>query len=225
MALVKYSSIVNDIRGSVGNATFQRGVSGSILRNKPVPRVPSGLYTQPIRINLSTLVFQWRNLTPAVQQQWKNFLLFSPDYMKRASKVALSAYNLFLKYNSIGLLTTLSYLESITLSQVDFSPSRPNGHLAAGQFWLDIAPANLPPNWGYLIRMSPPSRNSNVKQSSGFRAILASAGISYTFPITGAYSMVWGRIPVTGEYVYCEVTFFHLSMPFIYSPQSSIISL
>jgi len=218
MALIKYSPLINDIRGSAGNATFQRSQAGAVVRNKPVPSVINSQQTVDVRSLLPQVVFAWRGLSSAEQTTWKNFLSYSPDFMRKSPKTMLSAYSLFVKYNCIRLLSDFGIRTSIDFTQPNLAPTRGLFMLYDNVLFIDIGQEITGVDWLYQIRASRPSSSPYSRVLNDFRIIKAYSGPYQIFDCQAAYVAAWGMAPPAGSYIRLSLRFFCSTMPFVYEP-------
>ena len=224
MALIRYSALINDVRGSIGNGTFQRSQGGAMVRNKPVPGYRNSQFTVNVRMYLPQVVFAWRNLSSAEKLQWQYFLTYSPDFMRKSPKTILSAYSLFVKYNCIRLMSGFSIVTTITIAVPNLSPTRPSMALDSGSLVMDIGQPIPGVDLYYQIKATRPSLNRHSKSLNDFRVIKKFDGPNQTFDISDEYIAAWGAIPTSGQWVRYMLTFFHATQPFIYSPIENINS-
>lgn len=72
MAVVKYGSIVTEIKGSVGGSTFRTSNGIKTLYNKPNSRTGRGQINGGKPTQMSGIGGLWRDLTSSEQQEWNN---------------------------------------------------------------------------------------------------------------------------------------------------------
>jgi len=225
MALIKYSPLVNSIRGSISNGTFQNSSGGNIVRNKPAPITRYSQQTTDVRSVMPQVVFAWRNLSAGQKITWKNFLSYSPDYMRKSPKLALSAYSLFVKVNCIRLLSNFSILTDITFLNPTLSPSRGLLYLDYDVLTIDIGQGIPGVDWYYQIRASRPASSIYSRVLNDLRIIKMYAGPNQTYPCQSEYYTAWGLVPVAGQVIRLELRFFSATMPFVYQPTETINTL
>ena len=225
MALIKYGSIVNDIRGSIGNGTFQRGVGGSIVRNKPVPMLRQSQQTADVRTVLPEIVFAWRALSDAQKTNWKNFLTYSPDFMRKSPKTILSAYNLFIKYNTLRLLRGLSILSDITFSQATQLNAVISILSDSTDIYMSVTEPIDPATWYLQMQLSRACSNKYSRVLDYFRIIDHVDSHPESVAFTAGYLKAWGFIPPSGLWISLRYTFFHASMPYIFSPVVRLLQI
>jgi hypothetical protein len=109
MARIKFSSLVNDIRGSVGGVTFSRNANGAYTRNRTKGTNRKSPGQLSVRASFSGLSAQYRQLGAASAQ---TFIDMAPLYPYK-NKVGVTSYytgqQLFMKLNSTLVQNGLPY--------------------------------------------------------------------------------------------------------------------
>jgi len=105
MGVVQYSSIINEIRGKVGGAVFQKmGQSLGIRGNRSY--IPSGsVKSCSSRVNLVNLASIWAKMTLAQQQAWGTAALTYTFYNSFGTVIVLNGWQLFIRIQQVMLLT------------------------------------------------------------------------------------------------------------------------
>lgn len=70
MALIRFSNLVNDIRGSSGGNTFSRGLAGATVSMKRTVSVPEGRAFRKKRSAVQSFTKLWRSLSENDRRQW-----------------------------------------------------------------------------------------------------------------------------------------------------------
>lgn len=225
MALIKYSPIVNDIRGSVGNATFQHSLAGSIIRTKPVSMVRNSQQAVNVRTVFPEVLFAWRSLSVAQQTNWKNFLTYSPDFMKKSPRTMISGYSLFVKYNTLRVLRGLSILTNITFSQATLINSVINILSDSVNLYMDITAPINPSVWYFQFQLSRGNNNIHSRDLHYLRIIDHVDLHPESYPFTTGYIKAWGFVPIANQWIGMRTTFFHATMPYVFSPSFQILQI
>lgn len=217
MARIKYGSLISEISGSIGSATFQKSQYGNTLRNKPNPRKSSSA-SQLYRRSMMMLLHQaWRDLTDDQRRQWNQFISYSSQSINRDRHVLLTGHSLFLKYNYFRLLSELAILEDPVYIPMPVWPVITDFmYAAAAEFYInfnfDPGDNNLQP----IIKMSA-VRNPSLsftKQGLLFLPVVSSGD---TFIECSAEIIaLFGKLPLAGETIHYEVFFYSTFAP-IYS--------
>jgi hypothetical protein len=82
MALIKFSSAIGAISGSIGGVTYARNAGGAYMRERVVPVNPASVFQTELRGYLAQLTALWVTLTQAQRDGWaaysENVLLPNP---------------------------------------------------------------------------------------------------------------------------------------------------
>jgi hypothetical protein len=70
MARVTTAGLLGNITGSLAGTTFQNGVSGQIIRKKPIPKKSFNNAQQNIRLIQTQLNYEWSQLTESERAMW-----------------------------------------------------------------------------------------------------------------------------------------------------------
>ena len=99
MARIKFSAIVESIRGSIGGTTFQSNAYGFTVKSKPNVTQPNSLKQQQRKIAMQSVSRSWRALTSTERLSWEVYAstFVVPSKLNKDSN--LNGYNYFLKYN------------------------------------------------------------------------------------------------------------------------------
>lgn len=219
MALVKYSAIISNIRGSIGSATFQVQLGGNVLRSKPRPSNRNTPEQSIIRQNIKTVQAAWSALTSEQRSSWFNFLSFVPSYQRRSPGVQLTGFTLFLRYNSIRLaagfplLTTLSYVELDVLQPV------PVVIFSEGVLFLSYDEDFNVSDYSFLLKVTPAIRNVTMSNRKDLRILqVAHVGEKSSFPFTDAFVAKYGSLPAVGTGILVSVQYFKANAPILSQP-------
>lgn len=115
MGLVKYSPLVSEVRGKVGDVIFSRNTYGAYVRDYVIPLNPNTTYQQTARNLMSAAVILWQGLSEDQRTQWRAYAseLIRTNRYNDLSR--LSGYNAFI-------------MQAINRSRMSLSPlSVPNG--------------------------------------------------------------------------------------------------
>lgn len=99
MALIRFSNLVNDIRGSTGGNTFARNKSGAYVRNRTTPLNPGTSAQSVARADLAALSQGWRQLGPDQRDAWNAAAENYPYQNKLGEERFYSGEQLFITLN------------------------------------------------------------------------------------------------------------------------------
>lgn len=111
MASLENSSLVNDLRGSVGATTFSRNRAGKIAYARQSPIFPNTARQQQANAQIRAIVLRWQNLTNDQRQQWIHAAA-SPEWEQTnhiGRKYQPSGYQLFMQLNMSGAYFLLTW--------------------------------------------------------------------------------------------------------------------
>jgi hypothetical protein len=219
MARVLFSSIINDISGSVGNCTFQRNSYGNTLRNKPLPSRFATPAQQGVRSNMALITQSWRNLTPQVQQQYNQYVNFSKDTAWNNSNSVLSGYNLFCKWRFYLLQAGLSLPENVIYANLERYTLDPYLRLTSGNLNLSPYPSGSATN----CRVACYASAAYAFKSSGSyrpRKYLKTIDLTNsTENLDAEYIATYGILPVTFSQIDMSFIVFAIDTPIIFAEQ------
>jgi hypothetical protein len=218
MASITYNPIVSNIRGSVGNATFQRGQAGYIIRHKPFSsKSPSS--SQSLHRNLILQIHnEWHSLTPEQVSRWNNFSSYYKTFANKNPSVLISGYALFLKHNFLLLCAGNAMLLSIVYNQNIFANPSGSSYMGAGTFGYDLDDAFNQTSWVVLLKVTPPLPFRTATPQKYFRVIIPTVISSFQLEIYTQYLSLFGRMPTHNEFVYFSIQFVNKKMPISQAP-------
>lgn len=225
MARVKFSALVNSIQGSVGGSVFQRNKSGYTLKNKGVNVNKTSIKQSAARNYMNELQNQWHAFTDVQRNAYDLFANYYKSMNRNNKDVALSGYQLFLKYNALrlhtglGILTTIIYGNIVKLNtQVQFYWG--NNELVASvdedfdaAIYGCVFMAGAPKNTGYPVK------------ANSYKLIQLTDIFLHYFYITQEYYTEYASVPGLGLFVPYKVTFFDLNQPVVQEGQYGISNI
>ena len=223
MARIKFNPIISDISGSVGNATFQRSLGGTILKTKSFVK-PKNTIFQVFQQNNMILVQQaWTDLTADEQALWNNFAIYKPVKTFYNKSKTLSGFNLFLKYNLIRLTCGLAILDAPVFSIFTDGLVDPI---------IDINGVNLYLNWQesfnpsvrwFLFKISDIVNSSVLNIGSKVRVFKIPPSTESSYNIAALFLQFYGKFPVDGDIVYIKYIIFDTTTPIMFPEVSKKI--
>jgi hypothetical protein len=205
MARVKYSSIINELSGSLGHATFQQGQAGSIVRSKPNPGNP---YSNA-RYNIKNYIIQcqqaWRHLTAYQKQGYINYASYSPIKQNHNSNRFLTGYLIFLKYNLVRLQCNFAILEDVAYATLQNAEPGYNVYMSAGYLYIEFNfELNHYTRWA-MIKVTKPLAPGVNYFTGQTRVIPLPIYDIRNFVISAPYIAAYGFLPSPGDRVGLEV--------------------
>lgn len=212
MARIKYSALVDNIRGSIAGTTFQNNRYGYTVKTKPqlvnrntAPQILQKLY-------MSQAARAWRTLTEGNRTNWNTYAETNPRPTRLNPDAYLSGYNYFLYVNRFRLLFSDPILEEPSFTLQDQDTLEPLLYNDAGALIWERNPGGTG-SWriGLFLTNVIPFGREYVNATPRFirQALYNTGG---TTDVTAQYNAAVGTIPPVGQYVgmrlvaYCETT-------------------
>jgi len=105
MARVTTSGLLGNIQGSIAGTTFQNGISGQIIRKKPIPKKAFNNSQQAIRLIQSRINFEWSALTDSQRAAWVGKV----GSQFKTDKQAFSSANFYRIFYGQSIIETPSF--------------------------------------------------------------------------------------------------------------------
>jgi hypothetical protein len=223
MARVKFGSIVSDVSGSVGSATFQKSLYGNTLRNKPRNSREPSVSQKQVRTIMMACQYGWQSLTADQRQLWDRFIAFSGQSIKRDRTVLTSGHSLYLKYNFIRYQTFGSLLSVPIFIAMPVFPILTGLSISAGELLISFT-ANYATNNGFpFIKLSNPRKPSLSFSPSGLRFMPTTYHDAISYYLSASYRSAFGALPVAGQTLHYSLINFSTQSPLIAAEQKGII--
>lgn len=100
MALVRYGSIVTELRGKMSGSCFSKCQSGFIMSNLPLPRVNTSTYNALSKRAVVNLVSTWHSLSAAQKLAWTAQAALTTFYNALNEPYNPTGYQLFFAVNN-----------------------------------------------------------------------------------------------------------------------------
>jgi hypothetical protein len=117
MALIRFSDVVSEARGSIGGTTFSRNRAGAIARKRTKPVNTQTTFRDAVRALFGSISQQWRELTPAQRDNWDTM---APEYQAinaLGENFTYTGSQLFQKLNSSLQLAGLAGITAVSAPQ------------------------------------------------------------------------------------------------------------
>jgi hypothetical protein len=117
MAIVKYSSLVNQVIGKVGGVVFQKMGQSLGVRSIRSYRPSGSTIAGSNRFVMNTLAAVWQSLTILQKQAWQTVSSGYTMYNRYGQVIVLTGYQLFFYINKVKLL----YYTGVTTAAPSYS--------------------------------------------------------------------------------------------------------
>lgn len=202
MARIKLSPFISSINGKLGNAVFQAGKSGIILRQKVKPRNPQTQSQSFARNRLASVKALWQNLLSSEKDTWISFASFFKKSSKNNTTKFLTPYELFIQANTIRIQGVFDPLLSTTLETQSVESVSASAFLQVDNLLridAEVSPAVIIKYKAVYI--SKPHRQSASIAKSEVRFIFAGPNDGSIIDITDSYLKLFNTLPNVGDKV------------------------
>ncbi len=207
MALVKYSPLIAEARGKVGDVVFSRNAYAAYVRDHVIPANPNTASQQNVRADMTAASQKWQTLTDVQRKQWESQAC---EFTRRnifGDEVCLNGYNWFIRA-SLNRLAAGFFILTVPI----YPPAPIQYHLdslvadtTAGTMTIAWSPANHI-NHRIIVYATPGMSTGINFVKSEYRQI-ASILFAQTSPrnIAADYIAVFGALPVAGTKVFVKI--------------------
>jgi hypothetical protein len=101
MARITTSALIADISGKLNGSVFQRTQSGLIIRNQGGKINSNTARSNYHRSGLSSIQYEWQQLTPAERTLWQTYAIFLDKKQKKNPTKNINGHQLFININSL----------------------------------------------------------------------------------------------------------------------------
>jgi uncharacterized protein (TIGR02145 family) len=210
MALLNYAEGIEPFIKSIQGNTFQSGQFGFSIKNKSLQRHPNSGWQKFSSAILTYCAQAWRSLSATDKANWQNWVEFLPQSQLRNPALYLTAYHNFVKRNFYFILKNfpdLSFMlapelvayNSESISIVPFS--------SVDLLELELTFTLNDGNQDVILFISPVQSSGKKNVTSSTRLMYCVPNSDQTIDISSMYFAKFGRLPVTGDNVFCEVIF------------------
>ena len=194
MALLKYGSLVVDIKGSINGHTFQGCRGGSCIRTRPISNVVKSrskpievgdnnlVYTN--RLHFSTVTKLWGQIQQSDRNSWASLLGIWTFTNKFGDVYNATPYQIFCAFNMLMFILEESLIEVAPLEAAATDPVILfTDYIISGAFTYDINDT-VPVGQKQVFFVSQQMTESNALDLARFNKMLTDG-----VPIVGTYSL------------------------------------
>jgi len=226
MAIIRTSSLISDVTGSIAGTTFQRSPYGIVAHTKRFTPDYRTSAQSDIRSKLYQLQVAWRQLTDAQRQAWQSYVDYQQLKTSGVNSVTMYAQSAFIQTNFYRLLLHLSIISNPT-----FTPySLPQPTLS----FITLDPSDLRVSFSFsasisdyypILFLSFVQRSTRSTPSSQLRFIFPTAISNNTWQLGSSYISAFGRVPSDDENIFCEYALLQTSNSVISSFSRSLYTV
>lgn len=227
MARIKYSALIENIRGSIAGTTFQSNKYGFTIKAKPRMTKPNSPTQNRQKAYLSTAVKAWRELTQSVRDSWDTWSSTYPSYAKNNPAAQLSGYAVYTRQQVYRLMIgSAVYTSAPSFTLADDDTIGIALELSSGVLTLEMTSVTDDEAWDMLIFMSRPL--SSAQMFTGTKTRLMNkfiSNITQSADYTDEYESVFGILPSVGDRIVVDYIMIVSNNGQLISRQTQIITV
>jgi hypothetical protein len=209
MARIKYSGLVDNIRGSIGGTTFQANAYGYTVKRKPNMIKPNSPDQNRSKVLFAKAVKAWKDLTSTNRSNWETYASTYPQYAKYNPDSELSGFAVFTKQHVFKFLCGQIVKSDPVMSQIESDTITVTMTLIAGVLRYIIASLNDSEEWTVIIFISHPLGAAQNFVGSRTRYIANCDNVDGSHVITSQYIALYGSLPAVGNRVAIDLLAFN----------------
>lgn len=225
MARIKYTALIESIRGSIGGTTFQSNKYGFTIKSKPNMTIPKSPLQSVSKRLFAQASMRWRTIGDVARQRFVQFASDYPQYSKNNPNAQLDGYSIWMLWTPLNLLTGRGFEPSIvavlapavTLSYV-FTVS-------GGVFNVSVTSSDNNDAWMinfFISAIWRPTRNFIGTKPKFIHSTLSSTHVRN---LTDDYTEVYGSIPEVGDLIAVSVDVRAFDSPFVVARDEAIYTV
>jgi hypothetical protein len=208
MALIKPSSLIDEIRNKMGSVVFSSGNGGQYARSLVIPYNPQSVDQVSARNRLITASQAWSGLTANQRTAWN---LAAPDWERSGvfgQKVKLSGFNLYCFLNiNLAIVGVAPISSPPAKTAVPALTALSATQVHAGATTMVFTPTPLTAGASYVVEATSPQSAGKSFVSSEYRIIkFVAAGQTSPQVLTTDYNAKFGSPGLAGQRVFFRVT-------------------
>lgn len=226
MARIKYSGLIDSINGSVGGTTFQNNAYGFTIKRKPNMIRPLSADQNERKLIFSRVARAWRELSDAQRASYNTYASASPQYAKNNPSSQLTGYAVFMKYNSLRVLTGQSILNTAPVGvpasvEMVYTIIRDGSSL-----YIEFNRSSGAEDWNLLCFVSRRFGDSqNFIGTSPFYFGFRTSQSYITLPITNDYPAKFGYLPDVGDRLALSVVAIGILEPYVLARDANVLTV
>jgi hypothetical protein len=207
MARIKYTAIVDNIRGSIGGTTFQRNAYGYTIKSKPNMVNPNTSKQIRQKALFSGVVSEWSKLSAATRTAWENYANAYPEPSRLNPASNIDGYAMFVKWANNRTLYGANFVNTLAVAPLTVILSVNDISFSAGIAEVDINEAGgSGVSLSYTVFMSRNLKATESFNKNKLRYIAQVAGVAgAAVVITAAYLAVFGVQIAVGQRIAIQV--------------------
>lgn len=226
MARIKYSALVDSIRGTIQGTTFQSNAYGYTIKGKPNMLNPNTANQNRRKSTFSAAVQAWKNISGANRAAWDAYANAYPIPARKNPSAYLSGFNAFCRWHGLRFVDNSVVLANPSGAQGTVALNSTEVIINAGavRILLDVTTTNGP--WRAFVSLT---RSLQVTQTfiKGWTRFIQ--GLSPAewpdWSIDANYVAQFGTRPAVGDQVGCVIAFLNTTNGQIFFQPPQIVTV
>jgi hypothetical protein len=226
MARIKYTALVESIKGSIQGTTFQANAYGYTIKGKPNMLNPNTQFQNVSKSRFSRATQEWKNLTSGNRAAWDAYANNFPIPSRKNPDAYLSGFAAFTRWQALSNLFSGSILADPSGDQGTIDASTPQIELITNQLYIlpDVSSTEGP--WVLHLFMTRPLSPTQTFLKSWLRHVITLPDSQWVDEeITAQYIQRFGNLPAEGDLVGCQQVYQNTTNGQVYYNQSEIVTV
>jgi hypothetical protein len=203
MGLIKTSSIVSNIKGSIGGVTFQGSPYGIQVHQKKIGCNFNSQSQNEIRSKIAQLQVMWQGLGDAQRKAWQQWALFQNIKTRGFAKAGMKGQSAFIQCNFYALCNGVTLLTDPVFTPFSLlTPTITIGNLNNQYLYVVYYGGSAETLFTPCTSISAVQSSSRNAPRGGFRYCAGVYDSGYMWDHTSAYVAHYGSIPPAGSTVF-----------------------
>lgn len=208
MARIKFTALVESIRGSIGGTTFQRNAFGFTAKSKPNMVNPNSAMQGDRKRGFQKALQTWRTLSDADRANWETYATTFPTPSQHNPAAYLNGFNLFVRWHAASFQWSENVLNNPSGAQGTVSYVETEIINADPVLEVVISSTVTEGPWYILLYLTRPLAPTQRFQKSWTKLIQQT---NYANPIdidiAFAYQQIFGLFPEVGDLLGVDITY------------------
>lgn len=208
MARIKYTALVESIRGSIGGTTFQRNAFGFTVKSKPNMVNPNSSRQSERKRGFQKALQAWRGLTDTERSNWNTYAGAFPTPSKNNPASYLNGFNLFVRWQVASYQGPGNTLANPSGAQgvIGFTEVELQKIGAVLQLVVSYTKTNGP--WYVLTYLTRPLSPTQRYQKSWTKLVNYTLNtVPVDVNVAATYNQIFGLLPIVGDQIGVDITF------------------
>ena len=209
MARIKYTALVESIRGTIAGTTFQKNAFGYTVKSKPATVPPRTDRQTSQKLAFQRALQRWGGLIPTDRGSWNTYATAFPVASRNNPNAYLTGFNLFVRHASLTYSAGLDPLVNPSGAQGSVVVTALALIRAGATFTFTTTTGALDSTWTVFIYLSRPLRPSQdyLKSQTIRVGTVFSVNNSISVDVSTLYEEIYGFLPTLDDSVGVDVTF------------------